>query len=347
MSDSEQVAFAMSFLDTIQRAKTYLGEQGRVSLRALQREFELNDEALDELVEELVDVQQIAAREGKVLSWIGAAPTEASAPEPETRATPEASSEPAPARQPAEAERRQLTVLFCDLVGSTELASRLDPEDWREIVRQYQQTCSDVIERYEGHIAQYLGDGLLVYFGYPQAHEDDAECAARAGLEIVEAVGERNPQIEARHGLPLAVRIGIHTGPVVVGEVGAGERRETLALGDAANLAARLQGMAAPDTVVVSPETLRAAERGAQPPRHRRGPPHALRGTRAGVRPAAGPLGAGPRRPGTHGPDLGRCGHREVPARPAAPRAPARRAALLARGPHLAPRPVEPPPALD
>jgi class 3 adenylate cyclase/predicted ATPase len=257
MSDSEQVAFAMSFLDTIQRAKTYLGEQGRVSLRALQREFELNDEALDELVEELVDVQQIAAREGKVLSWIGAAPTEASAPEPETRATPEASSEPAPARQPAEAERRQLTVLFCDLVGSTELASRLDPEDWREIVRQYQQTCSDVIERYEGHIAQYLGDGLLVYFGYPQAHEDDAECAARAGLEIVEAVREHNPQIEAHHGLQLAVRIGIHTGPVVVGETGAGERRETLALGDTTNLAARLEGIAAPDTVVVSPETLR------------------------------------------------------------------------------------------
>jgi class 3 adenylate cyclase len=244
MSDSERVAFAMSFLDTIQRVKTYLEEQGRVSLRALQREFELDDEALDELIEELVDVQQIAAREGKILSWIGAAPAKASAPKPETRATPEA-------------ERRQLTVLFCDLVSSTELASRLDPEDWREIVRQYQQTCSDVIEGYEGHIAQYLGDGLLVYFGYPQAHEDDAERAARAGLGIVEAIRERNPQIEARHGLQLAVRIGIHTGPVVVGEIGAGERRETLALGDTTNLAARLQGIAAPDTVVVSPETLR------------------------------------------------------------------------------------------
>ncbi len=116
----------MSFLDTIQRAQTYLEEQGRVSLRALQREFELDDEALDELVEELVDVQQIAAREGKLLSWIGAAPTEASAPEPETRAAPEVSSEPAPARQPAEAERRQLTVLFCDLADSTPLTESLD-----------------------------------------------------------------------------------------------------------------------------------------------------------------------------------------------------------------------------
>jgi len=176
MSDSERVAFAMSFLDTIQRAKTYLEGQGRVSLRALKLEFQLDDDQLEALVEELVDIRQLAAREGKALAWVGPVTTQAAAESADTeQVAPEASSEPAPARRPAEAERRQLTVLFCDLVGSTELASRLDPEDWREVVREYQQTCSDVIERYEGHIAQYLGDGLLVYFGYPQAHEDDAE----------------------------------------------------------------------------------------------------------------------------------------------------------------------------
>ena len=246
----------MSFLETVEQARGFLARNGRVSLRALKREFDLDDDALEELVEELVDVQQVAALEGKVLAWIGSAPATAPAAElpPRPAGGPSA---PAAAPQGAGAERRQLTVLFCDLLNSTEMASRMDAEDWREIVLRYQATAAEAIERFEGHVAQYLGDGLLVYFGYPQAHEDDAECAARAGLGIVEAIRERNPPLEARHGLTLAVRIGIHTGPVVVGEIGAGERRETLALGDTTNLAARLEGIAEPDTVVVSPETLR------------------------------------------------------------------------------------------
>jgi hypothetical protein len=134
-----QTGAAVSFLETIESAKAFLERSGRVSLRVLKREFELDDEALDELVEELVDVQQAAAREGKVLSWIGAAPTEASAPEPETRATAEPSSEAAAAQQPAEAERRQLTVMFCDLVASTALSQHLDAEDLRIVVRAYQE----------------------------------------------------------------------------------------------------------------------------------------------------------------------------------------------------------------
>ena len=106
---------------------------------------------------------------------------------------------PAEPRVP-EAERRQLTVLFCDLVDSTVLASQLDPEDWREVVRAYQETCAKVIARFEGHIAQYLGDGLLVYFGYPLAHEDDAQRAVRAGLGMVEAVGQLNTRLEQERG---------------------------------------------------------------------------------------------------------------------------------------------------
>ncbi len=246
----------MGFLDTVVRAKTYLHEHGRVSLRALQREFELDDEALDELVEELVDVQQVAAREGKVLSWIGAARAEASAPEPTTR-TPEAASEPAAAPQPAEAERRQLTIMFCDLVSSTDLSQRLDAEDLRNVVRAYQESASEVIERYAGHIAQYLGDGLLVYFGYPQAHEDDAERAVRAGREILRALGGVNERLEREHDIRLAVRVGIHTGPVVVGEMGGGAKSETLALGYTTNIAARLESVAEPDSVVISGATLR------------------------------------------------------------------------------------------
>ena len=154
-----------------------------------------------------------------------------------------------------DAERRQLTVLFCDLVDSTALASQLDPEELREVVRAYQDTCAKVIARFEGHIAQYLGDGLLVYFGYPLAHEDDAQRAVRAGLGMVEAMGQLNTRLGQERGVHLAVRLGIHTGLVVVGEVGGGARQEQLALGETPNLAARLQGLAAPNTLVISAAT--------------------------------------------------------------------------------------------
>jgi class 3 adenylate cyclase len=135
------------------------------------------------------------------------------------------------------------------------LASQLDPEEWREVVRAYQDTCAKVIARYEGHIAQYLGDGLLVYFGYPYAHEDDAQRAVRAGLGIVEAMGQLNMRLTQERGVSLAVRLGIHTGLVVVGDVGGGTRQEQLALGETPNLAARLQGTAAPNTLVISATT--------------------------------------------------------------------------------------------
>ena len=147
-------------------------------------------------------------------------------------------------------------MLFCDLVDSTALASQLDPEDWREVVRAYQDTCARVIARYDGQIAQYLGDGLLVYFGYPLAHEDDAQRAVRAGLGMMEALGQLNARLESERGVQLAVRLGIHTGLVVVGEVGGGTRQEQLALGETPNLAARLQGLAAPNTLVVSGATV-------------------------------------------------------------------------------------------
>ena len=162
---------------------------------------------------------------------------------------------PAGARQAPDAERRQLTVLFCDLVGSTMLSGQLDPEDLRAVVRAYQETAAGVIQRYEGHIAQYLGDALLVYFGYPQAHEDDAQRAVYTGVELVEAIGGLHPRLEASYGVQLAVRLGIHTGPVVVGDIGGGGRREHLALGETPNIAARLEGLAAPNTVVISPVT--------------------------------------------------------------------------------------------
>ncbi|MEN8160418.1 MAG: adenylate/guanylate cyclase domain-containing protein [Myxococcota bacterium] len=231
-----------SFLEAVERARALLQRNGRVSMRALAREFRLDPRGLEELVEELVDVQQIAAREGKILRWVGP-PVPEDAP---------------PTHVPA--ERRQLTVLFCDLVDSTRLAAGMDPEDWREVVRGYQKTSATVIEGLDGRVAQYLGDGLLVYFGHPRAHEDDAERAVRAGLGIVDAIAEHNRALEAERGIRLAVRVGIHTGPVVVGEIGAGAKRETLALGDTTNVAARLQSEADPDDVVLSSRTLRLVQ---------------------------------------------------------------------------------------
>jgi len=176
-------------------------------------------------------------------------------------ATRRAASPPAAQSRPTlpEAERRQLTVMFCDLVGSTALSERLDPEELREVVRAYQQVSAEVIGRYEGHIAQYLGDGLLAYFGYPTAHEEDAARVVWAGLEIVGAIHDL-PRLHLRVQQPLQVRIGIHTGPVVVGEIGGGGKREELALGETPNIAARLQAFAEPDTVVISSATYRLVE---------------------------------------------------------------------------------------
>ena len=159
-------------------------------------------------------------------------------------------SELAPA-PPDQAELRQVTVLFCDLAGSTSLSERLDPEEYREVIRAYQQTSSSVVDRYGGHVAQYLGDGILVYFGYPRAQEDDAQRAVRAALEIPAAMEPLGDRLR----LPISVRLGIHTGPVVAGEVGASGRREQLALGQTPNIAARLQALAYPDAVIVSGAT--------------------------------------------------------------------------------------------
>ncbi len=155
------------------------------------------------------------------------------------------------------AERRQLTVLFCDMVGSTRIAAELGAEDWLEMLRAYQRSVAEVVERFDGFIAQYLGDGVVAYFGHPTAHEDDAERAVRAGLAIAEAAVARGPELEARHGQGLSIRVGIHTGPVVVGGIGSGERHETLAVGAATNVAARVQSEAEPNTILISAETLR------------------------------------------------------------------------------------------
>ena len=233
-----------------------------MSYRALKRQFGLYDDYLEDLKAELIKSQRLAVDEdGDVLRLTGApeappaAPTPMSPPAAEADHRMQADMSPPAASSPLDAERRQLTIFFCDLVDETALSSQLDPEDLREVVRAYQETCAKVIARFDGHIAQYLGDGLLVYFGYPLAHEDDAQRAARAGLGIVEALGQLNTRLKQDRGVELAVRLGIDTGLVVVGDVGSGTRQEQLALGETPNLAARLQGIAAPNTLVISAAT--------------------------------------------------------------------------------------------
>jgi class 3 adenylate cyclase/predicted ATPase len=152
-----------------------------------------------------------------------------------------------------DAERRQLTVMFCDLVGSTALSSRLDPEDLREVIAAYHRAVTDVVRSFDGFVAKYMGDGVLVYFGYPQAHEDDAERAVRAGLGTIDAVGRLDVQ-----SVRLQIHIGIATGLVVVGElVGEGSAQEQSAVGETLNLAARLQTLAEPNGIVIAASTRR------------------------------------------------------------------------------------------
>jgi class 3 adenylate cyclase len=160
---------------------------------------------------------------------------------------------PSPTPPPTDAaERRQLTVMFCDLVGSTALSARLDPEDMREVIAAYQKCVSETVHRFGGFVAKYMGDGVLAYFGYPQAHEHDAERAVRAGLAVIEAV----PTLQTGAGAPLHVRAGLATGIVVVGDLlGSGEAQERGVFGDTPHLAARLQVIAQPDSVVLAEGT--------------------------------------------------------------------------------------------
>lgn len=228
----------MKFTDTVDAARTLLQQRGRITYRGLAREFDLDEAALQDVVDELIDAEQVATDEGgKVLVWAQARPTVATAPVPA-----------------AEGVRRQLTVMFCDLVGSTALSEQLDPEDLHELVGAYQGAIRQVVEAYEGYVAQYLGDGILAYFGYPLAHEDDAQRGVQAGLKILADISA----LKAR--VPVQVRIGLHTGPVVIGSVGEGLRVEQMALGKTPNIAARVQGAAQAHTLAISGDTHRLVQ---------------------------------------------------------------------------------------
>ncbi len=239
----------MSFVETVERARHLIKRSKRLSLRALRLEFDLDAEKLEVLVEELVDVLQVVVLEDKVLIWIERAEDGEGAIQDQNGTSQSPHSV-------VRAERRQLTLLFCDLVGSTNLSRRMDEEDYRDLVKTYHEAGTAAVTDFGGHVAEYLGDGLLVYFGFPRAQEDDAEHAVRAGRAIIDAVQALNPQLEQEGKPALAVRVGINTGPVVVSAMGSGHRQEMRAVGEAVNVAASLQSEAEPDTIVISSSTL-------------------------------------------------------------------------------------------
>ena len=209
------------------------------------RENEIDGEVLPKLTaEDLNDIGvAIVGHRRKILSAIA-----------ELSGSSTAAANPQPAPAAAVAEWRQLTVMFCDLVGSTVLSARMDAEDLREVMSAYQKCVTGTVRRFDGFVAKYMGDGVLVYFGYPAAHEDDAERAVQAGLELIVAV----TRLATAVGAPLQTRVGIATGLVVVGDIiGSGEAQERGVVGETPNLAARLQTIAEPDSVVIAEGTRR------------------------------------------------------------------------------------------
>ena len=281
----------MRFRKLLKETLWLLLTEKRVSYRRLRLEFDLDDACLEGLRHELIQIKHVAVdQDGECLVWAGTAemvtatssaralsPTNRLTPigeikatvRPEGRApaeTPAAIAAPPMAEPPGlasvarDAERRPLTVMFCDLADSTALSARLDPEDLQDVIRAYQERCTAIIREYAGFIAKYMGDGILVYFGYPKSLERNAERAVRTGLAIVEAMALLNAELGRAKGIEIAVRIGIATGIVMVGEVvGEGMAQERTVIGEAPNVAARLQGLAGRNGIVVGALTKEVA----------------------------------------------------------------------------------------
>ncbi len=228
----------------------WLRSLGLEEYEAAFRDNKINERVLPNLTQE--DLKEIGVgpvgHRRILLEAIAALRADAGSKTPSADAT---ITSTAPSAHPEDrAERRQVTVMFSDLVGSTVLSARMDPEDLREVISAYQKCVAETVERFGGFVAKYMGDGVLIYFGYPQAHEDDAERAVRAGLELVAAVGALKTHA------PLQTRVGIATGLVVVGDlIGSGASQEQAIVGETPNLAARLQGVAEPNSVVIAEST--------------------------------------------------------------------------------------------
>jgi adenylate cyclase len=263
----------VSFLDIVGQARNHVRDAGRVSLRALRLAYSLDDDALAALIEELVDVQQVATRAGNVLVWAGATLVG-------SRQTAVGSSDPVPPLTPnpvtpsplsytpkhladkilqskaaLEGERKQVTVLFADVKGSMELAEQLDPEEWSQIMQRFFQILSEGVQRFEGFVDKFTGDGIMALFGAPIAHEDHAQRACYAALHLQQELRRYADEVRLAHGLGFSVRMGLNSGEVVVGKIGDDLRMDYTAQGHSVGLAQRMEQMADPGKALLTGHT--------------------------------------------------------------------------------------------
>jgi class 3 adenylate cyclase len=272
----------MNLFEIIREARRHLQENGCVSLRVLRRQSELDDDALEEVIEELVDVQRVARREGNLLVWAEDATVSARAPE----STPGAAPAQAPVRDPRaytpqhladkilqsksaleacpepgrRGERKQVTVLFADVKGSMELAEQLDMEAWSAIMQRFFMILADGVERFDGFADKFTGDGIMALFGAPITHEDHAQRACYAALRLQEQLRAQADQLRLQSGLSFSVRIGLNSGEVVVGSIGDDLRMEYTAQGYVVGLASRMEQICEPGRVYLTEHTARLVD---------------------------------------------------------------------------------------
>ncbi len=249
----------MSFIESLRQARELLRQEQRLSLRALGRELGLDDETLDEIADELVEIQQLARREGRALVWCGGAdageaqagPAQPPAPGPLDYTPRHLAERILASRSALEGEKKQVTVLFCDVAGSMDLAEALGPEGWHETLDSFFEVLTRAVHNFEGTINQYTGDGVMALFGAPVALEEHARCAGLAALEIQRELEPLRAQLAMRD-LPFAARVGLNSGVVVVGRIGDDLRMDYTAQGQVVGIAARLENLAAPGQILVS-----------------------------------------------------------------------------------------------
>ncbi len=237
----------MNLLDVVREVRRHLEENGRLSLRMLRRQFELDDDALEEVIEELVDVQRVARREENALAWSAATPPVGTPPparDPRAYTPKHLAEKILTSRCALEGERKQVTVLFADVKGSMELAEQVDPEEWHGIMDRFFAILAEGVHRFEGTVNQYTGDGIMALFGAPIAHEDHAQRACYAALHLREELRRYADELRREHGLNFSVRMGLNSGEVVVGKIGDDLRMDYTAQGHTVGLAARMEQLA-------------------------------------------------------------------------------------------------------
>ena len=255
----------MDFVAVVDQVIALLRQRGRVTYRLLKRQFQLDDPALEDLTVELIKGQRLAADEdGEVLVWIGdtaSSPAPAApAPAPLAYTPPYLAEKILTSRSALEGARKQVTVLFADLKGSMELLADRDPEEARHILDPVLERLMAAVHRYEGTVNQIMGDGIMALFGAPLAHEDHAVRACYAALAMQEAIRGYSAEVRRTHGVEVQIRVGLHSGEVVVRAIGNDLHMDYSALGQTTHLAARMEQLATPGSIRLTAETLRLAE---------------------------------------------------------------------------------------